>query len=250
MLTMDLTVLENKLSEARKRTLELGRDVERCKKRARKAARTEEKRLDSLLHEWGTNQQGQQEPAIPPELHGHIEVLVVLLELSGFCVDLVVSWVLGQGNPKKRQGSRFEVWDAEVRHAISAGVEWVYILAPLQVVVSAMSNCDPRLLYELSRFVIEYRLWHWLVKQNCEIGCAPKSSQIFDEVFRFANSQLATLLPVALQEELNSFFQESNRAARYWLVSFRTRWDVKQGKLNVGEDEPPQQLQNKESWLS
>ena len=88
----------------------------------------------------------------------------------------------------------------------------------------------------------------WLVKQNCELGVAPKSAQIFEEVLRLINAQFALLLPAAVKEKLSSYYTEDNRAARYWLVSFRNRWGIDAGKLAVGEEMEPQDLQSREPW--
>ena len=113
--------LDRQLSELRKRKLELTQDLQRRKKQAKKTARADEERLDYLLQQWGADKQGSAEARIPQQLCKHIGALVVLLELSGFCTELVVSWALGQGNTQKRQRSRFALWDIDARRAISAG---------------------------------------------------------------------------------------------------------------------------------
>ena len=240
--------LECHESELKKRKRELTEELQRQKRRARKSSRKEEERIDLLLHDWGAEQETQGDACVPPQLHRHISALVLLLQLSGFCTDLVVSWALGQGSIKKRQGSSFAVWDAEARRAISSGIEWLYIFAPMHLILSAIENCNPEELYQLSRYVIEYNLFHWLIKQNCEIGAAPKSAQIFEEVFRLIKVHLANLLPEAVEEKLSQYFMESKRAARYWLVSFRKRWGIRPGQLDAGEELEPQQLQSRESW--
>ncbi len=40
---------------------------------------------------------------------------MLLLELSGFCTDVVVSWAMGQGLPRTHATPQEKLWDTELR---------------------------------------------------------------------------------------------------------------------------------------
>jgi hypothetical protein len=179
-------------------------------------------------------------PSLSPELSSHTSCLLLLLELSGFCTDVVVSWAMGQGLPRKQATSTELLWDTDRRSNIAAGVEWLYILAPPH-------NDDlPEESLRLSRYVIEYRLFHWLVGQNCDSGVSPGNSQLIAEAVRCAPADL----PLDLKEKVCMFFTNNNRTTRYWTRSFCDRWGIDIGRrLRAGENMPPEVMDLKESWL-
>jgi len=96
-------------------------------------------------------------------------------------------------------------------------------------------------LYGLGRYVVEYKLFHWLVAQNCDKGLEPRSRQLLAEAVR----ALPADMPAEERDELRTFFSENTRAVRHWVTSFSKRWDVKPGNLGAGEVLEPTELQDK-----
>ena len=194
----------------------------------------------ALLENLGASSFESSPPSLSPELSSHTSCLLLLLELSDFCTDVVVSWAMGQGLPRKQATPTERLWDSDLRSNIAAGVEWLYILAPPH-------NVDlPKESLRLSRYVIEYRLFHWLVGQNCDSGVNPGNSQLIAEAVRSAPADL----PVDLKEQLCIFFTRNDRATRYWITSFCDRWGIDIGrKLRAGENMHPEVMCRKESWL-
>ena len=197
----------------------------------------------SLLRKFGASSfESSQQPTLPPQLTTHTANLLLLLELSDFCSDAVVSWAIGQGNPRKRSMPIDQLWDTDARSEIAAGVEWLYILAPLV----SLSDAVPKQTLRLSRYVTEYRLFHWLAEQNCSSGVNPANRQLIAEAVR----SIPTCLPSNLEEHMRRFFLNEGRATRKWVKRFCGRWGVDPGRrLRPGENLGPKVLEDKESWL-
>lgn len=104
--------------------------------------------------------------------------LLALLDLGGLCNDLVVSYVLGQGRQERFGDHKMDMWDAEVRRSISAGVELLYLGVPFDAVVSPVNACADEAVAALCKYVVEYRLWHWLVDLNCSKGAKPSGESM------------------------------------------------------------------------
>ena len=135
-----------------------------------------------------------------------------------------------------------QLWDTDARSEIAAGVEWLYILAPLV----SLSDAVPKQTLRLSRYVTEYRLFHWLAEQNCSSGVNPANRQLIAEAVR----SIPTCLPSNLEEHMRKFFLNEGRATRKWVKRFCGRWGVDPGRrLRPGENLAPKVLEDKESWL-
>lgn len=177
-----------------------------------------------------------------------VSQLLVLLELAGFVNDVVVSWVLGQGRQEKCTNHGLEVWDKEVRKNIATGIELLYLGVPFAMVAAAL-DCAKEQLSFLSKYVVEYNLWQWLLHLNCDKGVRPENSELLTQACRY----IPACLPEVVAASLRGFFLASDsngaRSARRWVASFRQKWDVKVGLLQLGVDIEPTELQSKVSWL-
>ena len=173
---------------------------------------------------------------VPPALatHKDKQTVLTLYDLSGQCADVVASWLLGQGRSKDSEQVQY---DAALRQRATAGVEWLFIKSPVEALGSWLDGA-PNHSFSLGRYVVEYRLFHWIVDQNCAKGVAPQYKQLRDH----AANIVPEALPAPEKAKLVSFFLANTRASRYWLVSSRQRWGVKPGALVAGQALEPEDL--------
>ena len=102
-----LQALEAELQEIKKRKASMQAEAARQAKKAKQDRG--EGHVARLLHQAGVDN-------VPPKLSKAVAAqLLVVLELAGFCTDVVVSWVLGQGRQEKCGKHGLEVWDADAR---------------------------------------------------------------------------------------------------------------------------------------
>jgi hypothetical protein len=213
------------------------------------AKHTKKRQLDlaSLVHELGTaSLGGSSDLRIPPDLAGHKDkmTLLVLFELSGHCADTVASWLLGHGFGRGRLCHDFVHMDPEARCTSVAGIEWLYIQSPVELVAASVDSAPFEEVYRLGRYAVEYHLFNWIVKQNCDHGVAPQNRQLFVE----ASKCVPLGMPGCVRERLCSFFLGDTRSLRRWAKEFRQRWGVKPGRMVPGETLEPEVLQNKVPW--
>ena len=238
--------LEARLCELNKRKLEVDAAIKGQRKLAKRAsnnARKTARSLSSLVCEFGatTLSEGSSEVIVPPTLAAHKDkqTLLALFCLSGHCADVAVSWLLGQGRSK----SELVQCDAVARERAAAGIEWLYIDSSPELLASLFDSL-PEQIYGLGRYVVEHRLFQWLIDQNCRKGAAPKYKQFLDQ----AAKSVSDAMPAAGKAKLLDFFLRNNRATRHWIVSFRQRWGVKPGMLVAGETFDPYVLQRRVPW--
>lgn len=227
--------LEAQKANREKRLAEVRSEIRNAGKRARRQQASTH--LARVLYDAGIQEQCPQ-----LEAKQQAEILM-LLELANLCTDVVVSYALGQGKEDQHRSSGFDEWDPCVRQAISAAVDLLYLSVPFALVVGALDGTENHQ-KKLSRYVVEYQVFHWLVEQNCEKGVSPNPGLVYDAAGRFVPEEI----PQQLRQGMKGFFLSGSRAARYWLVSFKMRWDVKIGGLGSGEDLEPGLLEQKVPW--
>lgn len=235
----DVEAIEAELGQLKKRKLELTREIQREKdKKAKKG-----KSLATLLCELGADPMVDQPGfVLAAELLRHKDknMLLAVFELSSHCSDTAVSWALGQGRSK----STLDQSSAETRQSAAAGVEWLYILSPQDLLDSLFETVHDKI-YELGLYIVEYHLFHWLVAQNCSKGITPKARQVLAEAAR----SVPTTMPLADQDKLRKSFLDDTRLVRKWIESFRQRWGVKPGTLPAGDLLEPSVLKEKVAWI-
>ena len=172
--------------------------------------------------------------------------MLILYELSEFCDDAVVSYALGMGRPLRFQSHGYmDMWDAGLRSNISAGFDLVYQSLEVAFLVANLANCDAKRLESLCKYIIEYKLFHWMVQLNCEKGVAPPILLLLAQASKF----IPILAPPAVRERLKKYFTEMGSTSYQWAASFRERWGLKDGVLGSGEDVEPELLQTKAACL-
>ena len=228
--------LQAQLANLRQREAEITAEMQRARKRAKVASG--DRHVAQLLHKAGVDK-------VCPELQeGVSRILLLMFELSGLCEDVVVSFSLGQGRQKKCRCSNLDHQSQETRQNISAGLQFLYLGVPMAS-VAALDRAQEREMCMVSKYIIEYHLFHWLVLQNCEKGVTPSATQLRAEACR----RVPVGCPEAVRQHLLNFFAKSGRTVRKWVLSFKRRWDVKPGLLDAGEDIEPGLLENKASQL-
>jgi hypothetical protein len=239
--------LEIRLAALKKQKLELSAEIQQASRSRSKLAHSanyQKETLANLILELGSTPMAEaSEIVVPPQLADHKMKahVLALYELSGYSTDAVTSWLLGHGK-WDRGGHRHS---PGARSSTSAGVEWLYIRTPQQELDAALDSI-PNDRAGLGRHVVEHRLFHWLVKQNCDVGINPQTSQFLAEAVRCVPSAL----PSFDQERLRTFFEVRTRKTQRWLASFRIRWDVKDGMLVPGEMLEPIVMAEKVSWAA
>ena len=173
---------------------------------------------------------------------GKSRELLLLLELADFNPDVVVSYVLGQGRQAACQAG-FDFWNLEIRQGISAGAMELYNKSDFEVVRDLL-EAPQNIMHNLCRYVTEYHLYHWLVAQNCEKGVAPCSAQAFAKAACF----LPMKAPDDLRQRMKDWFLGGERAARFWLASYKQRWDAKVGLMPAGDQLEPGLMGAKAAW--
>lgn len=225
--------LEAQQARAKKRLAEIRAEVRNAGKRARRLEQSTH--MAVTLYEAGVQGQfpllGAQQQA----------ALLMLFELSDLCADVVVSYALGQGRDAKHKCSEFDEWDPEVRQAMSAAVYMLYNQVEFSHVVNALEGTE----YSqkaLCRYVVEYRVFHWAVEQNCDKGVSPSPRLVYEAASRL----VPAAAPQLIRQGLKSFFLSGRRAVRSWLLVFKKRWHGKHGNLGAGEHLEPGLLEQKE----
>ena len=243
---MSIAGLEGELAAVNERQLELKHEFKHVSRKQAKTKKRTCNDLASLLQELGTSSEtrgiGQQ---ISPRLARHEDkmTLLALCKLADQCADAVTCWALGHGGGGFC--TNFVRIDPELRRQVANGVEWLYILSSEEDINNSVESVVETVQC-LGRYVVEYSLFLWTVKQNCENGVAPQNRQLF--------AAAAQCVPIAMPDHvvdnLKNFFLQDTRRLRCWSVQFRNRWGVKPGRLCAGENFDPQILQNKVPWVS
>jgi|OrbCmetagenome_4_1107370.scaffolds.fasta_scaffold72872_1 hypothetical protein len=92
-----------------------------------------------------------------------------------------------------------------------------------------------------ARYVLEYKLFHWLYYQNTVQGVAPTRSQLVEKAQAFIPKSMS----VEGQERVRSLVAGEPRAQRKWLARFRQHWGARLGILRVQDALPVDVLQAK-----
>ena len=247
------SVTEASLEDLRKRQRELSREIHIAQKRQRREELRATSSVGHLLHEAGVASFGCEDPG-SCEAVGRLFLLgeklwhiLMVLVLANFETDIAVSFALGRGRPEKYLSPGYNYADAEVRRNVAAGIDWAYFMAPPELLAGLLEctwQVDMTAVWDAAKYVIEYRLFYWLVCLNCDKGVAPDNFSIYKAAASFVPREV----PAGMKEQLRHYFLAADRTARYWVESFRNRWGAFVGKLRQGSPLEQEEAERKDAW--
>ena len=217
---------------------------------AKKLKRSQgETNVARLLHDAGSaNTAPKLAKGVAPEL-------LLLLEFSGIhnsgkgssATDVLTSYVLGQGRPQQCRNHSFtDVWDKDVRANVGAGAELLFIHADDSLVIPGQGNSSDPQMTRLAKYIIEYKLFFWLLKQNCSKGVLPAPSNLMMQASEF----IPGMVPDRIRTGLRKYFLNSeSTTARHWMESFKERWGVEAAIAETGQDVDPDIGDFQVPWL-
>ncbi|CAJ1460582.1 unnamed protein product, partial [Effrenium voratum] len=123
-------------------------------------------------------------------------------------------------------------------------VEWTYIHYPLPELVkltqSPLSLCSQTQVLHAARYVTEWRLVAWLLKQNRR-GIAPSRRMLADA----AVAAVPAAVPEELRQSLTRRLRGNARQQRKWFSRFRATWRARLGRLRLQHVVPQEEMRQK-----
>ena len=174
--------LDELKAEQKRARAERGKEAQRQKRSSGQA------HVARILHDAGS---ANKAPILPKHVASE---LILLLDLAGFydarvkssAIEVVASYVLGQGRPEKSGNHGFDdVWDKGTRANICAGVELLYIYTDESLLTPGEYNLNDSQLSKFCKYSIECRLFTWLLDQNCRKGVLPGTSSLLTQAAEF-----------------------------------------------------------------
>ena len=182
------------IASLKRKEAELTAQAKREKKRQKHSHG--DNHIAKLLHKAGLT---QLTPKLAKPAMQLISDFLILYELCEFCDDVVVSYALGLGRPCRFQNHGYmDMWDVDLRSNIAAGFGLVYQALELSFLVANLANCPQKRLDSLCKYIIEYKLFLWMVELNCDKGVAPPILQLLAQATKF----ISILAPSATRESL------------------------------------------------
>ena len=179
-----------------------------------------------------------------------VPYVLLIFALSDCNTEVALAYALGIGRGRRHLVDAAQRLDDEYCEAVSAGIEWTYILAP-EAQLQGMFD-EPRFYGSRRRirraalYVVEFELFWWTVRQNCWYGLAPAGSQLLQK----AISSISCGVPLPIRDRMVLEFATCSSVARNWLTKWRRRWG---GRIGVMPKPGPRvqrpELLPKASWL-
>ena len=235
-----LDELEAQLASLKRKQADLKAEARRERKRQKK--KDEDHHVAQVLHSAGLSQ-------VVPNLAKWMPAicdLFLLFELSGFCNDVVVSYALGMGRPDRFQTHGYEdKWEPGLRSRISSGFDIIFETLDEPFLIDNLANCHPKHLLQLCKYIVEYKLFLWMVGLNCDKGIYPPIALLLVQAVKC----IPGLAPQHIREQLKAYFSSMGSTTYQWAASFTERWGTKLGVQQAGEDVEPELLRTKAAWL-
>ena len=188
--------------------------------------------------------------ALPARLRKNLAPLVLMVfVLAGWSAHVAAAFALGVGRPRYRASLHLRT-DASYRENLEAGIEWLCILAPDGQVCNLFDTPDYYGTWKRVRwaamYVVEYRLFWWVVQQNCEMANAPGATLLFQKAIEF----IPSATPIHVYNRMAVRFASGDNVARSWLSRWRQRWGARVGEIPPAPDNlTTQELLFKAPWL-
>ena len=208
--------LEAQLASLKRKEADLKAEARRASKK--------QKRLDGdhhvaqVLHSASVS---QKVPNLAKSMLHVICDMLILFQLSDFSNEVVVSYALGLGKPPRFQNHGYsDMWDSDLRSSLSYGFDLFFTSYDIAFLTDNLANCADSRLATLCKYILEYKLFLWMVELNCEKGVHPPTAQLLVQAVRF----IPVLAPAAIREKLKAYFSKMGSTAYQWAASFVERW--------------------------
>ena len=174
-----------------------------------------------------------------------VSLCLLLFVLAEFDFDVVLAYATGQGRASRFLLPAAQRESQEFRERIIQGVRDSFDEVPFEHVHNMFTDAAyygsiDRLL-AAARYVAEFRLFWWLVKQNCEKGIAPKNWQLQKAISGF----IPVRAPSAIRDKLITLATAGSKSADKWMARFRCAWGASHGKLEAGCNVTVQEMRDK-----
>ena len=153
-------------------------------------------------------------------------LVLTMFQMCGHVTRVPADFLHGHGRRKIRVHGSCTMEDTE------EAVQGLYMqttaaqLADLMVV--SQENQSSRFLHvHAARYVLEHRLFEWLLHQNCERGVAPSSRALLEQVPNMLPGSLDESIRAAILEAINV----QAASGRQWVARWRRRWGTRWGRL-------------------
>ena len=233
--------LEAQLASLKRKEADLKAEARRASKK--------QKRLDGdhhvaqVLHSASVS---QKVPKLAKSMLHVICDMLILFQLSDFSNEVVVSYALGLGRPPRFQNHGYsDMWDSDLRSSLSYGFDLFFTSYDIAFLTDNLANCADSRLVTLCKYILEYKLFLWMVELNCEKGVHPPTAQLLVQAVRF----IPVLAPAAIREKLKAYFSKMGSTAYQWAASFVERWGLQNAVEQPGEDMEPGLLRTKVACL-
>ncbi len=173
---------------------------------------------------------GQQAALPNPPLSRRV---ALVYKFAGQAADVTLDYVRGRGQPQcKTVELTAEQAQSVLREVSSASLQ------------AAVPSCKILEAVLAARYVVEHRLYAWVLEQNCNFGVAPARAQMIQQALLRVPSGLCATARQAVQVGLTG----AARTQRKWLARFRARWGARLGVLKIEDYVSVEEARRKAPW--
>ena len=166
--------------------------------------------------------------------------VLAIYQLAGHDAEPAAAYLQGHGLQRKPRGPMRTDDEAVV------AVENLYLAADDTECSSAVAaDCSDGFrnfaLRAAAKYLVEYRIFHWVLTQNCDRGVAPSTRTLLQQI----PGLLPGSLDVATADDVLASFDPNCRRGRMWACRWRRRWGLRLGQLPLREPQSQKELQDK-----
>ena len=155
----------------------------------------------------------------------------MLYMLAAHCVEVATAFALGQGRSMqfKRRGSKdkLEKYRQSCANMLHTAYTESFDGMLLAMFTDSQYYGTPGRVLLATRYVMEYDLFQWLVKQNCDSNVAPDSTLRYATSIRFIPLEA----PQWARHHYLDMLHAAGQRAYDWVRSFRQRWGARGNRV-------------------
>lgn len=159
--------------------------------------------------------------------------VVLIHRISGQAADVTSDYVRGLGQPRCTAVELTAEQVQTILKDVTAATERYAAGAP-RISEAALA----------ARYVMEHRLYAWVLEQNCVFGVAPSRAQLVQQALLGVPTDLSADVKQTVQLGLTA----TARTQRKWLARFRARWGARLGILKT-EDSVSVAEARQKAWV-